>query len=242
MLTFATVLLLSRLLIFTSSHLTVRLALVNAELARLNLQYISDSIVDLVRLRKWHSSDVEWYSRLIADPDVMRLIGDGKPRTADAAALEIERFQHEQKTLGHSRWVGYVLETGEPIGFIGFSERRGEIDWGGRAFRKFWGTRYMVCSAILALDHGLTCCNVPQAVAVIDKTNHSTLGLNAKLGFRECGEGLYFNRRHNRQSINRGVYITQTRQSNMALLKRLSRVGRSLTVPPHARAEFEARC
>ena len=216
--------------------------MLNAELAQLNLQYISDSIVDLVRLRKWHSSDIEWYSRLIADPDVMRLIGDGRPRTVDAAALEIERFQQEQKTLGHSRWVGYVLETGEPIGFIGFSERRGEIDWGGRAFRKFWGTRYVVCSGILALDHGLTCCNVAQAFAVTDTTNHSSLGLNAKLGFRECGEGRYFDRRHIRQSINRSAYITQNREQNMALLKRLSRVDRSLTAPAHGNAEYEIRC
>lgn len=139
-----------------------------------------------VRLRTWQDRDATWYGDLIADPTVMRFIGDGKARSRNAAEREIAGFQTEQELRGWSRWVAETSD-GRPFGFVGFGLRNGDVDWGGRVFRAFWGSRCILHSVILAVELGIFELAIPKAIAHTQERNRSAWRLNESIGFTRVG-------------------------------------------------------
>lgn len=140
-----------------------------------------------VALRTWLDADVDWYAELVASPEVMRFIGDGRPRGRDRATAEIRRFREETERLGWSRWVVEKTSTREPVGYVGFSVQGGRIDWGGRSFSRFWGSRSVIEAAQLALRLGLIDYGLPYGEATTVLENHRAWRLNAFFGFQEVG-------------------------------------------------------
>ena len=176
-----------------------------------------------VRLRTWQDRDVDWYADLIADPAVMRFIGDGKARSRNAAEKEITGFQAEQGLRGWSRWVAETSDN-RPIGYIGFSLRNGEVDWGGRSFPSSWGSGIGLHATILALELGIFELGISKATAYIQERNQPAWRLNERIGFTRVGlvrrgpfaELVY--------SIERDRFIeTGQRDRNLALCTRLLR-------------------
>lgn len=134
-------------------------------------------------LRTWRPDDEEWYAGLVANPRVMRYIGDGTPRSRARAAAEIRGFREETRVRGWSRWV--VETAGRvPAGYVGFSFRDGRVDWGGRCLPRFWGTPMILDAAILALRTGLRSCGITRAEATTVLENRGAWRLNQALGFR----------------------------------------------------------
>lgn len=113
---------------------------------------------DRLILRTWSETDIEPYAKMVADPEVMKHIGDGSVRDRAYA----EEFVHRMMKLSGERgWIRFAvehLETGEFMGFCGFdiSGTGGDsvLDFGWRYARKFWGAGYGGEAVLAALEVG----------------------------------------------------------------------------------------
>lgn len=180
-----------------------------------------------VALREWSLDDGVWYARLVGDPQVMRYVGDGKPRTAATAGSEITAFQTESTARGWSRWA-VEFNDGEPGGLVGFSVRNGKVDWGARFFPKFWQKTLLPIAGILGLNTGLIGHEIPSATAYTHIDNKSAWQFNTRMGFIEIGRVNLVTGIHIVQTITRSAYMQdQQHIRNQALLQRcLHRVQR----------------
>ena len=175
-----------------------------------------------VRLRTWLPSDVSWYADLVDDPRVMRFIVDGSTRDHAQAEREIAGFREEQKLRGWSRWIGECEINDAPIGFIGFSFRNGQVDWGGRAFPRYWGSSSLFIAYIAALEEGIVAREIKEAVAVTDLKNDRAWRVNLRLGWSEPILISRYGRDHVKQTINRNRFMEDGQASkNRALAARL---------------------
>lgn len=182
---------------------------------------------DHISLRTWSDDDIGWYSRLVADPDVMRHIGDGKPRDADRAKREIDAFQKEQSERGWSRWVAESVSSNMPLGFVGFSVRKGKVDWGARAFRQNWGSRLNLVGGFMAVEAGLLQLGIENAVAFTVLENKSAWRCNEVFGFQYDGTILQGGTKMVRQVINRSTFISSGQmQKNRHFISRLTKTKR----------------
>ncbi|ETX05554.1 GNAT family N-acetyltransferase [Candidatus Entotheonella palauensis] len=53
-------------------------------------------------VRGWRETDIPAYTRMVADPDVMRFIGDGSVETSTEAADFARAMQHQSQERG---WI-----------------------------------------------------------------------------------------------------------------------------------------
>lgn len=122
-------------------------------------------------LRSWCDSDVDPYSDLIGDARVMKFIGDGAPRNRDVARREIEKFSNEIDRRGWSRMAVSVGRDGPFVGYAGFAEINGEIDFGGRSLAAYWGSPAPMIGTILAIEYGFQKLAFPQIFASMHASN-----------------------------------------------------------------------
>jgi RimJ/RimL family protein N-acetyltransferase len=85
-------------------------------------------------LRRWQSKDLDAYSRLCADPEVMRYIGSG-PLTREQSEEQISRFVRHWDERGFGLWAVEHRASGE---FVRLTyqdewtegEHKTEVGWG----------------------------------------------------------------------------------------------------------------
>ncbi len=106
-----------------------------------------------VCLRDWRASDVDSYTELVSDPDVMKYIGNGGVRDEVSARREIEGFQREIEEKGWSRWAVSLGLEGPMMGYVGFSQKSDGIDLGLRFLSQYWNAPYPYISTYLALEY-----------------------------------------------------------------------------------------
>lgn len=128
-------------------------------------------------MRDWDDKDLDGYSELIADSQVMRYISDGKPRSRRQAWAEIERFRHEISTTGWSRFVIARSEDDSFAGYMGFQEVYGEIDFGGRLLRRLWRSRIGPLGTCLTLEYGFDVLGFRSLFATVHPENKNALAL-----------------------------------------------------------------
>ena len=73
-------------------------------------------------LRDWSLDDVDAYAAIIADPEVMRFIGDGKPRDRSQAEAFVRTMMSHQDTRGWMRFAVEHAVSGRLMGFSGFDD------------------------------------------------------------------------------------------------------------------------
>lgn len=144
-------------------------------------------------LRDWMLDDVAPYTALVADPDVMRYIGDGKPRSRTYAVNFVQEQIRHQKTRGWMRFVVEEAATEAFVGFCGLDDQRGRLDFGWRYAKLFWGKGYGFEAASAALyvarnEYGLTritCQSVldnPGSIRIMQKMGMSEIGTDMASG------------------------------------------------------------
>jgi RimJ/RimL family protein N-acetyltransferase len=67
-------------------------------------------------LRRWQSEDLDAYSRLCADPEVMRYIGEGATLTRDESEEQVSRFVRHRDERGFGLWAVEYTASGEFVG------------------------------------------------------------------------------------------------------------------------------
>ena len=102
-------------------------------------------ILETTRLiiRDWTLDDIQDYSKIVADPEVMQFIAEGKTQSYEQAELYIKNCIKNMADKGWTRFAVELKDTGELMGFCGFGYYNDELDFGWRYAKKFWNKGYM---------------------------------------------------------------------------------------------------
>lgn len=164
-------------------------------------------------LRRWKPEDQAPFAEMCLDPDVMRYIGNGTPRTAEDAARYISMFEKEWVERGFGLFAVQSKQAGDLIGFTGLSrpsflpEILPSIEIGWRYSKSNWGQGYASEAASAALSYGVNDLGLTDIVSIYQIGNDASVRIMQKLG-------MVFDRRTIDPSCGRevGVYRLPQRQ------------------------------
>lgn len=145
-----------------------------------------------VTLRMWEPEDVQGYSEMAANQEVMKFISSGKPRTKDTVEQEIARFRASQEQYGFSRWAAVLGEEQRFIGFAGFEKKEHGINFGMRYDEPWWGTPWPFIAGHLALSHAFDVLKLDQVYTMTNIKNVKAINMNLKyLQLEELTDGIF---------------------------------------------------
>ena len=139
-------------------------------------------------LRRWKAEDVEPYAAICADPDVMRWIGNGKPRTAKQCAEAVERFEQDWQKHGFGLFAVELRQSNHFVGFTGLSipeflpEVLPAVEIGWRLSKGFWGRGLATEGAKAALRFGLEDRQLERILSIHQIGNSTSGRITEKLG------------------------------------------------------------
>lgn len=140
-------------------------------------------------LRMWREEDFEEYSKMCADPEVMRFLG-GKTMN------RLEAWRHMALIVGHWMLRGYghfaveEKSSGRFIGRLGFLN---PADWPGFEIgwtlaRDCWGRGYAIEGARRALQYAFVELDQPHVISLIHPDNQASINVAERLGEKLEGE------------------------------------------------------
>lgn len=153
-------------------------------------------------LRRWLDDDVAHLSEIHADPAVMQGIGDGRPRSAEQTAEDIEAWEEAWDEEGFGIFAVELLASGELAGAVGLSvadapsEVAGQVEIGWRLGRVFWGQGYASEAAHATLEFAVQDRGLDRVVAVCRAGDSASANVLGKLGMRAEGTAQHSLRGH----------------------------------------------
>jgi RimJ/RimL family protein N-acetyltransferase len=145
-------------------------------------------------IRSWKDSDLQPYAQLVADPDVMKFIGDGTTQTSEQARHFIQTMMAREQDRGWILWAVEHKFTAELMGFCGFGVLDEQLDFGWRYAKKFWGQGFGTEAAHAVLRYGIETYGLQQIRSVAYTENRASIRIMEKVGMHLAG----FGSRHNR--------------------------------------------
>lgn len=148
------------------------------------------TVLETARLisRPWDKSDIEPFSKICADPEVMELLGGIQPATA--VGTIIEKAMAHQARFGI--WMQPLLlkESGEFIGMVGIAEVMFDapftpaVEIGWRLAHAHWGKGYVTEMAKEHLRHGFAELGLEEIVAFTVPQNARSRAVMKRLGMK----------------------------------------------------------
>ncbi|HKV12889.1 MAG TPA: GNAT family N-acetyltransferase, partial [Thermoanaerobaculia bacterium] len=140
-----------------------------------------------LRLRPFREGDLDDYTALNSDPEVLRYLGCGQEPWDRGRS-----WRHMAFLLGHwglaglGVWVVEHKETGAFLGTTGFAEPAGwpglELAWA--LARRFWGHGYATEGARAALAYAFEVCRRERLISLIHPDNRASIRVAERLGER----------------------------------------------------------
>ncbi|MFI7277911.1 GNAT family N-acetyltransferase [Streptomyces sp. NPDC049879] len=139
-------------------------------------------------LREWRDDDLTPLAAIDADPEVMRHIGDGSPRTREQTVTSLVNMRLGWRERPWGIFAVELRDTGELAGWTGFATPRFlpeilpavEIGW--RLARAHWGRGIATEAAAAALRFGFHDAGLDRVVSICHADNHGSARVMAKLG------------------------------------------------------------
>ncbi len=141
-------------------------------------------------LRQWREDDLDGLAAMNADPDVMRLIGDGHVHDRAEAAATLARMRHDWNEHGFGRWAIERRSDGAFAGFCGagflksFPELAGQPEIGWRLPRALWGAGYATEAATASRDDFFQMTRYDHLIGLSQPGNIASQRIMAKIGMR----------------------------------------------------------
>ncbi len=134
----------------------------------------------------WESDDLAAARPIFTDPDVMRYINGGKPRSDDEIRKSIARQQNHLRSLGFCLWKLIQKSDGRLIGDCGLQPLEldgvSEIEIGWRLAKEYWGRGFATDAALVALHHAVEYARLERVIAIAMPENRASLHIMEKLG------------------------------------------------------------
>lgn len=129
-----------------------------------------------------------------ADPEVMRWIGDGQPRSRQSTQAAIAACEHRWDELGYGWFAVEIRNTGELAGFTGLDipddipDVMPAVEIGWRLGSPYWGQGIATEAARAALRFAFLDRGMTQVVGIHQVENHASERVMQKLGMRPVSE------------------------------------------------------
>jgi len=145
-------------------------------------------------LRGFSASDVEPYVRMMADPDVTRFLGDGRPLDRIDAWRQLALLVGHWELRGFGLWAVEERATGRLIGRIGCHEPEGwpGFELGYVLAREAWGRGLAREGAAAALDHARRVLKRREIISLIRPANRPSIALATHFGAQRTGSVEFF--------------------------------------------------
>jgi RimJ/RimL family protein N-acetyltransferase len=152
-----------------------------------------------LRLRPPTLADAAALATALADPDVMRYIGDGRTRSPDQAVRWIENDRRGWQLDGFSKFVVTLRENDRVIGRVGLSAwdpmtwvhgvradlgDEAEIELGWTLLREAWGRGYATEAATSVREWALEHLGLASLISLIHPANTRSQAVARRLGER----------------------------------------------------------
>jgi RimJ/RimL family protein N-acetyltransferase len=135
-------------------------------------------------LRQFRPSDFDALARLSADPEVMKYLGDGKPKTRAEAWLMMASYLGHWELRGYGLWAVEEKASGEFVGRIGLLNPEGwpglEVAW--TLARERWGNGFATEGAKAALDYAFSVLKLDHIISLIHPDNAASIRVALRLG------------------------------------------------------------
>jgi RimJ/RimL family protein N-acetyltransferase len=155
---------------------------------------IPELVTPRLRLRGFEPRDFGAYATMMAEPEVTRYLGDGKPLTRVDAWRQLAMFLGHWSLRGFGIWAVELRATGELAGRIGLYEPEGwpGFEVGYTLGRQFWGNGYAREGARAALDYARETLGRTEVVSLIRPGNAGSIRVAESLGATLSGEIEFF--------------------------------------------------
>ena len=146
---------------------------------------------DRLGFRNWMDADLNDFSQLNADPEVMAHFPG--PLTPEETKATMERFQRQYLEKGYTYFVAELLQTGEFTGFIGLSWQdyiapfTPATDIGWRLRRDAWGNGYATEGAQRCLKYAFETLGLDRVVSACPVTNKASEQVMQRIGMEKQG-------------------------------------------------------
>jgi RimJ/RimL family protein N-acetyltransferase len=168
-------------------------------------------------LRTLREEDFEQYAAMLADPEVSRHLGDGRPPSRADAWRQMAMILGHWQLKGYGMWAVEEAATGRLAGRIGFFNPEGwpgfELGW--TLAREFWGRGYATEGARRALRYGFTELGREHVISLIRPDNLPSIKVAERLGERLEGSTDLFGSEAHVYGISREDWLAGQRESKL---------------------------
>lgn len=139
-----------------------------------------------LRLRGFRPDDLDALCQIFGDPEVMKYISGGKPRTREATEEGLLRSIEGWRKRGFGLWAVEEKATGRVVGYCGLIplDDTPEIEVAYGLAKSAWGRAFAVEAARAALKFGFGELNLERIVAVVNPGNVASQRVLEKLGMK----------------------------------------------------------
>jgi len=135
-------------------------------------------------LRQFQPSDFDALARLSADPEVMKYLSDGKPKSRAESWLMMASFLGHWELRGYGLWAVEEKATGEFVGRIGLLNPEGwpglELAW--TLARERWGKGFATEGAKAALEYAFSVLKLDHVISLIHPENAASIRVALRVG------------------------------------------------------------
>lgn len=124
------------------------------------------------------------YAAIVADPDVMKYLNEGVPRSRECASKYLEDLVKIQKELGFSRYGVWDKKSGSLLGHCGYKNLEGRIDIGWTFAKSVWGKGIGSEAAQRVIDHGFEDLGFALITARTIPVNLGSVGVMKSVGMK----------------------------------------------------------
>lgn len=143
-----------------------------------------------LRLRPFTLDDVDaYYARISSDPDVMRFLPGGKPRSRSDSEWVIGYFMRHAELYGFGVLAVEDKISGELIGHAGLEHipQAPEIEIAYSLAKAYWGRGLATEAARIILDYGFETLHLSEIYGLAFPQNTASQNVMRKLGMHDEG-------------------------------------------------------
>jgi RimJ/RimL family protein N-acetyltransferase len=137
-------------------------------------------------LRPWREADLDPYSEMCADPEVMRYIGSGRPLDRDEAWRQIATFVGHWELRGYGLWAVETKADGSFVGRVGLWRPEGwpglEVGWA--LGRSHWGLGYATEAGRATTAFAWRTVQAPDLISLIQPENEASRRVAERLDMK----------------------------------------------------------
>jgi RimJ/RimL family protein N-acetyltransferase len=135
-------------------------------------------------MRGWRDEDLDAWSRIAADPEVSRMIGDERPKTRPEAWGQMAFMGGHWMLKGFGHWVLQEQGSGEMVGHAGllYPPDWPDLEVGWTVAREHWGKGYAPEAGRAACRWAHDVLGARHIVSLILPSNANSIRVAEKLG------------------------------------------------------------